>query len=87
MSQVEFEEQGNEYQRSRSFVAQELSGIAKFIIKLGIAKNESQAKIVMVAVTIVCFGITIFIVFFSGSKPPPPPTWPTQTNFGTGFWS
>ena len=67
MSQVEFEEQGNEYQRSRSFVAQELSGIAKFIIKLGIAKNEAQAKVVMIIITLLCFAITFFVIFSGGA--------------------
>ena len=45
------------------------SSIENFFIKIGLAKDSSQAKIVMIVLTLLCF-LGIFLVFYFSSKPP-----------------
>lgn len=66
MSQIEFYD---ENQNIRSAVwnptqqTEQASGIAKFFIDKGIAKNKQQAQMIMAIITLLCFGLTLWIIF------------------------
>ena len=58
---VEFEEEkdfNTSYNRSLSG---EKTGLTDWLIKVGIAKNESSAKVIMFIVAILCFALSIFL--------------------------
>ncbi len=49
---------------------QEPSGIARLIIKLGLAKNVAQANIVMLVISLISAGLAIYLVLPSRTPPP-----------------
>ncbi len=56
---VEFSEEEN-FKTAYSERPREASGLTNFIIKIGLAKNESGAKIAMIIIAIICFTLAIY---------------------------
>jgi hypothetical protein len=60
MAQVEFEEEKNAF-TSRKIIGQPVTpSTARLLRKLGLVKDENQAKYVMVAIMLICFGVTAY---------------------------
>jgi hypothetical protein len=57
---VEFNEENNFNQEYRTENATSVSGLTKWIIKKGIAKDKKGAERLMIIVAIVCFAIAIY---------------------------
>ena len=57
---VEFSDEEN-FNKSFKTSLNETSAINNLIIKLGLAKDESGAKIVMIVVSILCFALTYYV--------------------------
>jgi len=80
MSDVSFNEEP-EVTRRYASSSQKQGGIAGLVIRMGLAKNESQANVVMISIAVVAIVIMIFIWMPHGSKPKPtavPVTNPVQ---------
>jgi|GEM_PF-1319088 len=56
---VEFTEEEN-FNKSYRSIQPEASGINNFFIKIGLAKSESGARVVMILISIVCFALAIY---------------------------
>lgn len=69
MPQVEFDQ--SQYMPQTSFKEKRVPGLIGFLMRQGIAKNESQATLILIAVIIVCIGITIVttLSLFVNSEP------------------
>ena len=57
---VEFNEENNFNQMYANQSATSDSGFANWLIKKGIAKDEDTAKMIMIGVTVLCFGLSIY---------------------------
>lgn len=61
---VEFEEEKMfEKGFNRASNSQSSGGLTNWMIKKGIAKDESGAKTIMVIITVLCFALAIFLMF------------------------
>lgn len=69
MEGVEFEENFEDFKRRNVSKDVSSSAMINFLIKQGIVKNEKQANSVFVAIIIISFALTFFILFhYSNSK-------------------
>jgi hypothetical protein len=60
---VQFTEEQQFSQGTDPFNQDKQSGMVKFVIKLGLAKNEKQANIVLVIVAVVILAIAAYVAF------------------------
>ena len=67
---VEFDEQ--EFNQPRTMGRDESGAVTNLVLKLGLAKNASQANIVMLIVAIVAIGLAVFLMFPDRATAPTP---------------
>jgi hypothetical protein len=62
MPQVEFEEERNKF-TSREIIGQPVTpSTVKFLRRIGLVKDDSQAKYVMFVTILLCFGLTVYVI-------------------------
>ena len=59
---VEFNE-GDDFNTTYAAKTTQVSGLTKWIIDKGIAKDEKGSKNLMIIVTIICFALAIYFAF------------------------
>lgn len=60
---VEFDEELKFNDSFRKFSPESSSGLANWLIKNGIAKDEVAAKNIMILISIICFSLAIYFLF------------------------
>lgn len=69
MSDVQFEDSNNTFKSRSVLGAPEVPGMANFLVKKGIVKEEGNAKFVLFATIVVCTILAILIPLFFAPKP------------------
>ncbi len=66
MTDLQFDEDKSLMPRMRQFVEQKKDSgpILRFLQKIGIAKDESSANVVAIALAIIFFGLSIFVFMY-----------------------
>jgi len=71
MSDVQFEDQGAQFTSRKIFKEKVRPGMVRFLVKMGLAKNDVQAGYLLSGFVVVAIGVTLFL-FFSVATPSPP---------------
>lgn len=67
---VQFNEQ--QISTTPSYYSSEPKGMAGWLVKKGFAKDQKGANVIMLILTALFFGTTLFLIFSGGSSTPPP---------------
>lgn len=65
---VQFEEQ--EFSQSRLAQQDRQGAVTGLVLKLGLAKNASQANLVMLVIAVIAIALTVFLVWPSNATAP-----------------
>ena len=69
---VQFEEQ--EFNQMNSGQRDGRGAVASLVMKLGLAKTAAQANVVMLVITVLAVGLTVYLLFPSSVAAPQPGT-------------
>lgn len=61
---VTFDDQDGNISR-RITPASQKGPVVKLLLKMGIVKDESQAQIAMILISLTCISLTVYLIFFS----------------------
>ena len=83
MSEITFNDNNNFKYKSRVILGQaEVPKMTKFLMSKGIVKNEKQATGILFLITLLCFSLSIYLIYNNFFKKPYiPETSPEQDMF------